>query len=58
MQTEITCYHCGMTGAQVRQTRAEGLDLGTERIPVDPTGPCCRTLYIRDLSEALSDWES
>lgn len=58
MQTEITCYHCGMTGAQVRQTRAEGLDLGTERIAADPTAPCCHSLYIRDLEEALSDLES
>jgi hypothetical protein len=33
---EITCSHCGMTGAQVRQARAEGLDLGVERIAVDP----------------------
>jgi hypothetical protein len=57
MQTiEITCCHCGMTGAQVRQARAEGLDLGVERIAVDPAAPCCNTLYIRDL-EALSDLE-
>ena len=57
MQTEITCYRCGMTGAQVRQARAEGLDLGAERIAVDPTAPCCNTLYVRDLDAALSDLE-
>ena len=42
----------------MRQARAEGLDLGTERIAVDPAAPCCNTLYIRDLEEALSDLES
>jgi len=53
MQTiEIKCCHCGMTGAQVRQVRAEGLDLGEERHAVNPTAPCCNTLYIRDLEEA------
>jgi hypothetical protein len=40
-----------MTGAQVRQARAEGLDLGKERYAVNPTAPCCNTLYIRDLEE-------
>jgi hypothetical protein len=55
---EITCFQCGMNGAQVRQVRAEGLDLGAERIAVEPDAPCCNTLYIRDLEEALSDLES
>jgi hypothetical protein len=43
-----------MTGAQVRQVRAEGLGLGTARITVIPDAPCCNTLYIRgDLAEAF-----
>ena len=36
----------------------KALDLGVERIAVDPTAPCCNTLYIRDLEEALSDLEN
>jgi len=47
---EITCARCGMTGAQVRRVRAEGLDLGAERIAVDPDAPCCTRLYIRNLA--------
>lgn len=47
-----------MTGDQARQTRNEGLDLGEERIPVEPSAACSNTIYVRALDEALSDLEA
>jgi hypothetical protein len=55
---EITCRYCGMTGNQVREVRANGLDLGAERIAAIPDAPCCHTTYVRDLNEVLADLES
>ena len=51
----LPLWHDRRPGASAR---AEGLDLGVERIAVDRTAQCCKTLYVRDLAEALSDLEN